>query len=106
MGCYRYYAQILAEFGFTSVGYDYRGFGKSAGHRGKLGSMEELVDELQGFILSVRNEEKEESHPIPPVFLMGFHFGGLLASKLSLVAPGSVSALLLISPNLIINVST
>jgi acylglycerol lipase len=67
-------AKTLASNGFTFVGYDQRGHGRSEGEKGYLDDHKLILQDAVTFISSIF-----KIYPNTPVFLMGHSFGGLLS---------------------------
>jgi alpha-beta hydrolase superfamily lysophospholipase len=67
-------AKILASNGFTVVGYDQRGHGRSEGERGYLDDINLMKVDANLFIGAIF-----KGYPNTPIFLMGHGAGGLLA---------------------------
>jgi acylglycerol lipase len=66
-------AKGLASNGFTFVGYDQRGHGKSEGEKGYFDDYKLIMKDAQTFIASIF-----KTYPNIPVFLMGHGLGSLL----------------------------
>jgi len=71
VGRYENVAGALTNAGYTLVGYDSRGHGKSTGPRGHIPSYETLMDDVGGFVSMLG--EKYSGHPL---FLYGHSMGG------------------------------
>ena len=67
-------AKNLASNGFTFVGYDQRGHGRSEGEKGYLDDHKIILQDAVTFIQNIF-----KMYPNTPVFLMGHSFGGLLS---------------------------
>lgn len=67
-------AKILANNGFTVVGFDQRGHGKSEGEKGYLDDINLMKVDAQLFIGAVF-----KAYQNMPIFLMGHGAGGALA---------------------------
>lgn len=85
-------AKYLADQGFTVVGFDYRGFGKSSGERGEVDSFQVLLDDSMDFIVQTDN-----MYPSIKKFIVGASLGGLLAYHLGLQNPKMFSGIVLLS---------
>lgn len=77
MGVYGNMAKHLASNGYTFVGFDQRGHGKSEGERGYLDDMALVTKDARTFIEGIF-----KMYPGLPVFIMGHGAGGLLALTL------------------------
>lgn len=64
----------LADNGFTVVGYDQRGHGKSEGERGYIDDGKAVLNDCNNFIGAIF-----KAYPNIPIFLMGHGLGGLLS---------------------------
>lgn len=64
----------LADNGFTVVGFDQRGHGKSEGERGYIDDRKEVLNDCNTFIGAIF-----KAYPNIPIFLMGHGFGALLS---------------------------
>lgn len=71
-------ANALAQNGFTFVGFDQRGHGKSEGERGYFDDHKLLLADTKNFVSSIF-----KMYPNVPIFIMGHAFGGLLSIVLS-----------------------
>lgn len=60
--------------GFTFVGFDHRGHGKSEGERGYLDDYKLMINDAKNFVTNIFN-----TYPNVPIFLFGHGFGGLLS---------------------------
>jgi alpha-beta hydrolase superfamily lysophospholipase len=101
IGRYDHVAAHLNAWGWSAVGYDQRGHGRSEGPRGRLGTHDSLLHDLAGVIDAVR-----ASHG-GPLLLLGHSMGGLVAARFVAGSLGpaepwcrEVDALVLSSPAL------
>lgn len=67
-------AKFMAANGYTFVGFDQRGHGKSQGERAYMDDYKLIMKDAQNFIGTVF-----KTYPNTPVFLMGHGLGSLLA---------------------------
>jgi alpha-beta hydrolase superfamily lysophospholipase len=74
IGRYEAIFESFAEQGYSCYGFDQRGFGRSEGKRGHIGSFIDYVDDLAQFISEVVN--KDDS--FKPVFLFGHSMGTIV----------------------------
>jgi acylglycerol lipase len=94
-GRYDRLAVALAEQGLAVHALDFAGHGRSAGRRGHVRSFAGLVDDLAGFLHSLR-----EAHPRLRCGLFGHSLGGAVSAALCAAEPEVVDALVLSSPYL------
>ena len=90
-----YVAKELAKVGYTVVGYDQRGFGKSGGRRGYIPSLQTNINDAVEFVVRVR-----ELYPETPLIICGLSMGGLLCFNLALKYPTWFSSVILMAPAL------
>jgi alpha-beta hydrolase superfamily lysophospholipase len=100
--CYHRFATNLAEEGWTVVGWDLRGHGKSEGKRGYVEDFNHYALDLDAFIKFIKAQIHKRELSL---FLFGHSMGGLITLK-SLVqtAPSGIKALCLSSPALGVSV--
>jgi len=84
VGRYANVAQSLNDLGWSVVGYDHRGHGRSEGARGSLKAGDDLVRDLAVAIDAVRADHAG------PLVLLGHSLGGLIAARF--VAEGLAAA--------------
>lgn len=72
-GRYEHVAKYLTEGGFTLLGLDLRGHGRSEGLRGHIDSIDDYLEDIDGIL-----NEAQAQHPGKPRFLYGHSMGGLL----------------------------
>lgn len=96
--CYHRFAQTLAEDGWTIVGWDLRGHGRSEGKRGYVKSFSDYSHDLDHLIRFVKAQIHKRELPL---VLFGHSMGGLITIK-TLVnhGPGGVAGVVLSSPAL------
>jgi alpha-beta hydrolase superfamily lysophospholipase len=75
IGRYAHVAASLNERGWSVVGYDHRGHGRSPGRRGRLVAADDLLADLASVVDAVRAERAG------PLVLLGHSLGGLVASR-------------------------
>jgi len=93
-----YYGEQFAENGICSVGMDLRGFGRSEGLKGYIGSMEDIVSDNLKFIDSLKKKDRELSSV--PIFVIGHSMGALASGHIMLKYPHIARGLILFSPPL------
>ena len=71
MGRYAHVGRALTDSGYTLVGYDSRGHGKSPGARGHTPSYNALMDDIGAFLAMLAAK-----YPGLPLFLYGHSMGG------------------------------
>lgn len=74
MGLSANIGKTLSSNGFTFVGYDQRGHGKSEGEKGYFDDYKLVMKDAQTFIGNIF-----KAYPNTPVFLMGHGLGSLLS---------------------------
>jgi len=74
-GRYEHTASDLARAGFEVHAYDQRGHGRSGGTRCHVRRFEHLLDDLEGFVATVRAER-----PSLPIAVVGHSMGGLVVA--------------------------
>lgn len=74
VGRYDHVGAALTQAGYTLLGSDLRGHGKSGGPRGHSPSLEAFMNDLDLLL-----EQARDRHPGLPCFLYGHSLGGLLA---------------------------
>ena len=79
IGRYEHVATALTEKGFSLLGFDLRGHGKSSGPRGHTPSYDALMDDIATFFGQV-----EARYPELPRFLYGHSLGGNLVLNYAL----------------------
>ena len=72
-GRYIHVGKALTDAGYTLVGFDLRGNGKSGGARGHASSLDAYMQDIRQF-----RELLEKKYPAIPEFLYGHSLGGLL----------------------------
>ncbi|WEK55880.1 MAG: lysophospholipase [Candidatus Cohnella colombiensis] len=71
MGRYQHVAEMLVNEGYTVIGFDQRGHGRTVGKRGHVAKFEELLEGVDNLIA-----EANRSYPNLPIFLYGHSMGG------------------------------
>lgn len=92
------YANVVGHLvprGFAVYGYDLRGFGRSPGRRGHVGSWSEHREDAAAFLRKVGGDE-----PGRPLFLMGHSMGGLIALDYVLRRPEGLAGAIASGPGL------
>lgn len=75
-------ARYLSESGYTVVGFDFRGHGKSGGIKGLIESEQIHISDCKKFIRLV-----ERKYPSEDLFLLGQSWGGQTAFLLGMEDP-------------------
>ncbi|HJV95044.1 MAG TPA: alpha/beta fold hydrolase, partial [Albitalea sp.] len=75
IGRYAHVAERLNGWGWSVVGFDHRGHGRSAGALGRLNRDDDLLRDLALVIDAVR------AHATGPLVLLGHSLGGLVAAR-------------------------
>jgi alpha-beta hydrolase superfamily lysophospholipase len=94
IGRYAHVAEQLNAWGWSAIGYDQRGHGRSEGARGALARSDDLLRDLALVFDAVRE------HNPGPLVLLGHSMGGLVAARFVAERMRSVEALVLSSPAL------
>ncbi len=91
-----YYVQVADQMissGISTYSLDLKHHGRSSGARGHVESLQELINQINEFILCLKN-----IHENVPIFLMGLSMGGCITANYTLMFPGSVSGIILMAP--------
>lgn len=92
-GRYAHTMEALAERGFASLAFDFRGHGRADGRRADADPWGRYVEDLRAFWAHVR----AEAGPVP-TFLLGHSHGGLVATHFALERPPGLAGLVLSAP--------
>jgi len=95
LGRYGGVVAALTDAGFSVVGHDHRGHGRSGGRRGHVDEFEDYARDLVALV-----ERECERAPNDRVILLGHSMGGLIAAQAALMAQPQLAALVLTSPAL------
>lgn len=71
---YDYIAEIFAENGFASFGFDMRGFGRSDGQRGYVDSYVDWINDIRLIFSEIVQPESKDI----PIFLLSFSMGSAI----------------------------
>ncbi|MEP5610828.1 MAG: lysophospholipase [Cyclobacteriaceae bacterium] len=82
IGRYEHVVDYLSEKGIASVGFDFRGHGKSEGSRGHMPSMDTVLDDVEESLKFTRVNFLDI-----PMFLFGHSFGGCVTLTYVLKKP-------------------
>jgi len=94
--CYDHVAKGINEMGWSVIGWDMRGHGRSEGKRGYVSDFHHYVEDLKTLVKKIRDDEKDK-----PLVLFGHSTGGLVTLLAALeVDPTWVKAYVLSSPAL------
>lgn len=91
-----YYAEQFADNGICSVGMDLRGFGRSEGMKGYVGTIEDIVSDNLKFIETIK--QKDKSLARAPLFVIGHSMGALASAYMLLQNPRIARGMILLSP--------
>jgi len=94
-GRYALLAEHLTQAGFSMIGFDLRGHGKSAGQRGHIDSSLEFVAEIDQLLNTAH-----QRYPHKPCFLYGHSLGSLLALFYALKRKPDLAGIVASSPGL------
>lgn len=90
------YAHVAAHLNARDVSvyaYDQRGFGRSGGRRGYIGSFDQLLDDLHHFL-----HRTQQRLPDAPLFLFGHSMGGAVCALYAIEHDPDLRGLILSSP--------
>ena len=96
-------AEMLSQKGYTTVGYDYRGFGRSEGKGGYVESLDKHIEEAVFF---VRTISKFPEYINVPKFALGLSMGGMTVYHLSLRYPELFKGVILMAPAIMHSLSS
>jgi alpha-beta hydrolase superfamily lysophospholipase len=88
-------AERLVRAGYAVWAFDMRGHGRSAGPRAAVDSIDDLLDDLGGFLALVRERE-----PGLPVVLYGHSLGGLATALYAIERHPEVAGVILAAPGI------
>lgn len=83
----------MSKVGIETVGFDYRGFGKSEGPRGVCESNDTLISDSEAFIKHIEEEYKGEN-----IFAGGQSWGGQIIYTITLDNPKRFKGVVLYAP--------
>ena len=89
-GRYDHVAQSLVAGGFSVIGFDLRGHGKSSGRRNYVNSFQEYLNDLQDVLTRAK-----KTYPDLPLFLFGHSMGGGIVALYTIERKPDVSGILL-----------
>ncbi|MFK7936273.1 MAG: lysophospholipase [Saprospiraceae bacterium] len=92
---YNHFADFFNKNGYSVVGYDRRGHGKSEGKRGHTPSYAAFLNEIAQLLV-----ETEELYPDLPTFLYGHSMGGNLGLKYSLDRHPTLNGVVVTGPHI------
>ncbi|HYD04090.1 MAG TPA: alpha/beta hydrolase [Reyranella sp.] len=92
-GRYANVVDRLVPLGYAVYALDHRGHGRSGGHRGMIGRMAWVVEDLHGLVAQARNENGGRR-----VKLLGHSMGGAVATGYAQRYPEDLSGLILSGP--------
>lgn len=101
VGRYEHVALAIAQRGWTVLGYDQRGHGRSEGRRGTIPTADALLEDLA----LVTDRARASQPAAAPLVLLGHSLGGLVAAWFVLRDVRPVDALVLTSPALAADLS-
>ncbi len=102
---YGHIIRALTSHGYTVVGLDHRGHGRSEGPRARIGRFDDFVADLDLVVTMAREVAARRSVTPRQPFLFGHSMGGLIATRYVLALPdqAALSGLILSSPALRLN---
>ncbi len=89
-GRYDHVAQALVSGGYTVIGFDLRGHGKSSGKRNYINSFQDYLNDLQDVLVRAKG-----TYPDLPLFLFGHSMGGGILALYTIERKPEVSGILL-----------
>lgn len=96
-GRYVNFASYFARRGLVVFSYDFRGHGKSSGHRCRVRRFHDFIEDLTVFIKWVRND-----HPNSPIYLVGHSMGGAVTLAYVIDSGDDIAGLILSGTTLIL----
>ncbi|MHA1268573.1 MAG: alpha/beta fold hydrolase [Candidatus Helarchaeota archaeon] len=91
-----YYVQVadqLINHRISVYALDLKHHGHSTGHMGDLENFQELIDQLNEFIIKIHDENEGV-----PIYLIGISMGGCIAINYSIQYPDLINGLILMAP--------
>ncbi|MEO5888319.1 MAG: alpha/beta fold hydrolase, partial [Anaerolineales bacterium] len=89
-GRYLHVGKILTDAGYSLVGFDLRGHGKSDGARGHFPSLNAVIQDIRQF-----SKFLVQRYPDIPHFLYGHSLGGLLSLAYALQYPAGLNGVII-----------
>ncbi len=93
-GRYAHVAQSLVDAGYTTIGFDLRGHGKSSGKQNYINSFQDYLNDLQEVL-----KRAKTNYPDLPLFLFGHSMGGEILALFSIERDPDVKGLLFSAPS-------
>lgn len=93
IGRYAHVMEGLAEKGFGTIGFDYRGHGKADGNRADCGAWTDYLGDLDVFL-----ERARALAGTRPLFVLAHSHGGLMATHWGFTKPSFVKGVILSAP--------
>jgi acylglycerol lipase len=94
-GRYLHVGKALTDAGYTLVGFDLRGHGKSGGARGHVSSLDAYMQDIHQFLGWM-----ESRYPASPHFLYGHSLGGLLVLAYAIQYGATLRGVITTGPSL------
>ena len=92
---YTHLINHLVPLGYALYGLDLRGHGRSGGRRGSINKWKEYRDDLQEFLIMIKEKESNQT-----VFTVGQSLGGLIVLEFALHYPQEVKGVIVSAPGL------
>ncbi len=73
---YKHVGELFVNDGYEVFAYDHRGHGESSGKKGHSPSYEQLIDDVEQFLITIRN-----THNDVPIILYGHSMGGNIVAN-------------------------
>lgn len=90
---YDHVAEFFTQHGFTFLGFDLRGHGRSSGQRGHIETYELFLDDIDWIL-----QDAKSRHPDVPLFLYGHSLGGNIVLLYTLKRKPRVNGVVATSP--------
>ena len=94
-GRYAHVGKAMTDAGYTLVGFDLRGHGKSGGARGHYLSLNTVMRDIEEFLVFLA-----QRYPQLPCFLYGHSLGGLLVLAFATASKADLKGVIAASPGL------
>ena len=93
IGSFEHDSNVLAGYGYTSMGFDHRGFGQSEGKHLLIEDFESLIADSMIYYKMIKEE-----YPSIPIYLLGQSMGGLTCFILAHRYPQLWAGIIALSP--------
>ena len=93
-GRYEHFALSLCQAGYSVVGFDLRGHGRSSGQRNYINAFDDYLDDLEAVLERIQRINTKD-----PVFLFGHSMGGGIVALYAIERAPQVAGILLSAPS-------